>query len=286
MNSYISVFNPADDIALMGCYLWNQQVSSAFHPLVATVEITLRNALDQALASYTGQSCWWSGSSLKYKTFVPGGPVPKVITNIKNGLQSARSKAVTELKTRYNVTHPLPTPAQIISKTEFSVWENLLNDELNGPGLLFPQYLGKVFKGKWPYTKSLKTLLFASDATKVTREFRNRMYHHEPVWKRYGVTTEAQALLHLQDKMARILSLLQLLQPECVRMLEKNGVINALQRVCTVAEIRRYQHMLEAKNVRSLRQMRRVLQDCVVDQRAISIKTAYQGPRRFLIIPQ
>ncbi|MFC3339733.1 hypothetical protein [Paracandidimonas soli] len=50
VNSYQSVFQPANDVELMGVYLWNSYVCGTLYPLIGAVEITLRNAIDQALA--------------------------------------------------------------------------------------------------------------------------------------------------------------------------------------------------------------------------------------------
>ena len=51
INSYRSVFRPANDVELMGVYLWNTHVCGALYPLIGAVEVTLRNAIDQALAT-------------------------------------------------------------------------------------------------------------------------------------------------------------------------------------------------------------------------------------------
>ena len=45
IDSYQSVFHPADDVELMGVYLWNAHVCGALYPLMGAVEITLRNAI-------------------------------------------------------------------------------------------------------------------------------------------------------------------------------------------------------------------------------------------------
>lgn len=55
VNSYQSVFHPANDVELMGVYLWNAHVCGALYPLMGAVEITLRNAIDQALAADLGR---------------------------------------------------------------------------------------------------------------------------------------------------------------------------------------------------------------------------------------
>jgi hypothetical protein len=70
----------------------------------------------------------------------------------------------------------------------------LLDSEFMGRGLIWPKYLGKVFAGLWPGTQGSHVLSFAYDLVATLREFRNRLFHHEPAWKRFGVLTEADAI--------------------------------------------------------------------------------------------
>jgi len=83
-------------VELMGVYLWNVHVCSALYPLIAAVEISLRNTIDQAL--------------------VAAHQAGLILAHVR---------------------------------------------------------------------RMVATL----------RDFRNRLFHHEPAWKRYGVLTEADANL-------------------------------------------------------------------------------------------
>ena len=51
-------------------------------------------------------------------------------------------------------------------------------------------------------------LAHVHDLVATLRDFRNRLFHHEPAWKRYGVLTETDALRHLEEKAAKAESLL------------------------------------------------------------------------------
>jgi len=46
ISSYQSVFQPVNDVELMGVYLWNTYVGGALYPLIGAVEVSLRNAID------------------------------------------------------------------------------------------------------------------------------------------------------------------------------------------------------------------------------------------------
>ncbi|WP_286899685.1 hypothetical protein [Achromobacter sp. UBA2119] len=64
ISSYQSVFLPNNDVELMGVYLWNMLVCGALYPLISAVEISLRNAIDQALVAELGRF-WWAGGKLR-----------------------------------------------------------------------------------------------------------------------------------------------------------------------------------------------------------------------------
>lgn len=71
ISSYQTVFQPANDVELMGAYLWNAHVCGALYPLMGAVEVTLRNAIDQALVADLGRF-WWAGGKLRYRSYAAG----------------------------------------------------------------------------------------------------------------------------------------------------------------------------------------------------------------------
>lgn len=54
INSYQKVFRPANDIELMGVYLWNAHACGAIYPIIGAAEVSLRNAIDNALRPVLG----------------------------------------------------------------------------------------------------------------------------------------------------------------------------------------------------------------------------------------
>lgn len=102
VNSYQSVFQPANDVELMGVYLWNSYVCGTLYPLIGAVEITLRNAIDQALATDLG-AFWWSGARLRYRSYTPGATAPYVVQAVHDNLAKAARKYIGEVRSRYRV---------------------------------------------------------------------------------------------------------------------------------------------------------------------------------------
>src|SRR5690606_23062842 len=110
-----------------------------------------------------------------------------------------------------------------------STWEYMLNHEFMGDKLIWPSRLGTVFAGPWPSTHAGTVLTHASDLVSTVREFRNRLSHHEPAWKRFGIVKEADALLHLQEKITKIESLIALIHPENIKLIERNGLLEMVR---------------------------------------------------------
>lgn len=150
VNSYQSVFHPANDVELMGVYLWNAHVCGALYPLMGAVEITLRNAIDQALAADLGRF-WWAGGKLRYRSFAPGMDAPHPVQAVRDNFAKATRNYAAEQRRRHAVRgNVTPHHHGVIAKTEFSTWEFLLDGEFMGRGLIWPKHMSGVFRGPWP----------------------------------------------------------------------------------------------------------------------------------------
>src|SRR5690606_1335672 len=251
-NSYQSVFHPANDVELMGVYLWNAHVCGTLYPLMGAVEITLRNAIDQALVADLGRF-WWAGSKLRYRSFASGVDAPHLVQALRENFAKATRNYAAEQRRRHAVRgNVAPHHHGIIAKTEFSTWEFLLDAEFMGRGLIWPKHLSGVFRGSWPVHQASAMLAHVHGLVATLRDFRNRLLHHEPAWKRYGVRTEADALQHLQEKIGKVENLLALIHPENLRLLQANGLLRDAYRACTGAEIRRFQHRVQVHQIDSL----------------------------------
>lgn len=285
INSYQCVFHPESDVELMGAYLWNSHVSSAIYPLVGTAEITLRNAIDRALKEHLGKF-WWSGNRLHYRSFMPGAPVPRAVQSVRDNFARATQKFAAEQRSRHGVRgRVVPTHHGVVAKTEFSTWEFMLDHEFMGNNLIWPSRLGTVFAGTWPTRQAATMLTYVRDLVSTVREFRNRLFHHEPAWKRFSVSTEADALHHLHEKIDRIESLVRLIHPESLRLLERNGLLRAARRACTAHEIRRFQHLAEVHKIGSMRKLTALVNRCNTNDAIFSAKVHQGRQQRFLLTP-
>lgn len=210
IQSYQTVFQPPDDTALMGVYLWNAHVCGAFYPLISAAEVTLRNAIDHASVASLGRF-WWTSNKLHYRSFVTQAQAPHAVKALRENFALATRAHLAEQRRRPETQRAQALPhSGVIAKTAFSTWEFILDREFLGRGLVWPKHMPQVFRGQWPAPRAGVVLDHARRLVSTLRDFRNRLSHHEPIWKRYGVSTETDAL----------------------RVLQANGLPQAARRAC------------------------------------------------------
>lgn len=266
-------------------YIWNTHVCGALYPLISMAEITLRNAIDQALMADLG-TFWWSGARLRHRSHQAGIVLPHAVQAVHDNFIKASRKYIAEVRSRHRVRgHITPSHAGVLAKTEFSTWEFLLDAEFMGRGLIWPKHLSTVFRGHWPSHQASIVLAHARDLVATLRDFRNRLFHHEPAWKRYGVRTEADALQHLQEKICKAESLLALIHPESLRLLQTNGLLRDAHRACTAAEIRRFQHLVQTHQIDSLDMLAGLVMRCTQENSVLTARVRQEPQQRFLILP-
>lgn len=284
LNSYAPIFKHADDLELVGAYLWNMHVCASLYPLLTAAEVTLRNSIDAALTNSLGRF-WWSRSRLHYRSFGQGGNEPFAVSALKNNFSKAANQVRRDKRDRYSIRNARPTHHEVIAKTEFSTWEFILDHEFMGPNLIWPAHLGSVFRGTWPTSRASNMLSSTKDLVKTVREFRNRVSHHEPVWKRFGVRDEAEAIAHLHEKIGKIKQLVSLISPEKEQLILKNGLLSNAERMCSISELRRFQHNIETHKVKSISKLSKLSKQANDDNSTKKITLYKYGKTQFLLQP-
>ncbi|MFT4248297.1 MAG: hypothetical protein QM581_09700, partial [Pseudomonas sp.] len=128
-------------------------------------------------------------------------------------------------------------------------------------------------------------LAHVHDLVATLRDFRNRLFHHEPAWKRYGVLTEADALQHLQEKISKVENLLALIHRENLRLLQANGLLRDAHRACTSAEIRRFQHLAQVHQIDSLDVLAGLVARSTQENSVLTALMQPEPQQSFLILP-
>lgn len=127
-------------------------------------------------------------------------------------------------------------------------------------------------------------LQLCKDRVSFVRNFRNRVFHHEPAWKRFGVTNEQQAVVHLHEKIGKITELISWISPEKIDLLEKSGVIRTAYRACSLAEIGRFKYQSRTSTVNSMAKLIKIAEACSAGDEVSRI--AVYGKRKSVYIRQ
>jgi len=289
LTSYENVFQTTNDIELMGVYLWSQHISGVLYPLLSCVEVSLRNAIDRALTQKLGLF-WWRQDVLRCKAELKGRPATRPLIAIRENFDSANRAYIRDMKEILGKHAIIPnaTHHDLIARTEFSTWEFLFDHQdyqFLDHQLIWPGQLSNVFLGAWPHTSTKQMVQHVGQQIKQVRLFRNRLAHHEPIWKRYGVGNEADAIQSIHDRIATIESLIKLIHPEYHRMLIVNGLVPSAYRAASSSEIRRFQHLARVEKINSKRKLKRLVSEATNSDKIIQATVHSNRHRRFLITP-
>lgn len=143
---------------VLGRYRWNAALSMALHPALGLLEVTLRNALHQAIAGDRGTETWYE---------LPHGVLePREQTSIASAKDELRKQ-----QKPYE-------PGRVVAELKLGFWVSLLSR--NYEQRLWPRLLKTIF----PYLpRSDRTRATVSGRFQEIRRLRNRVSHHEPIYR-------------------------------------------------------------------------------------------------------
>ncbi|HWA90087.1 MAG TPA: hypothetical protein VG889_08645 [Rhizomicrobium sp.] len=178
----------------MRLYLWNAAVGQSFRFPLQTVEVALRNAVNDALIAIFGDE-WWKSPSCR--------------THLGPNRRSEIDKAETRIRNVYGI---VPNTDQIMASLMFGFWAALTNTR---------------YDRIWPARRfaALPNLPANTSFEGVARtaeqiqNLRNRIFHHEPLLGR-----------DLLDDYAQISNLLGWICPQTNVWMRKNSCAPAVVR--------------------------------------------------------
>ncbi len=146
-------------------YTWNTAISAAFYGPLQALEVALRNAMNHELARVYGQA-WYD--------------------NQKAGLDDNCLSQIKREKEYLRKNNFPANPPQMIASLSFGFWVSLLgrgsliaNTKANYEMTLWRPALRPAF----PHTKRL-TRAHIHERLKFLKTLRNRIAHHEPIFRR------------------------------------------------------------------------------------------------------
>ena len=139
-------------------YLWNAHVGEAFHLPIQAVEVALRNSINKGLSNVWGEN-WWRD--------------PHFLRHAEREQVSDIETAKVRIKRRNKVL----CNGQIVATLSFGFWVAMLRPRYNPP--VWSSNLRVVF----PNLPEDKTRYDLADSAKQSADLRNRIWHHEPIFR-------------------------------------------------------------------------------------------------------
>ena len=158
MEKYFARY-PDDDAKAIKYYQDNILISEAFYPLLTVFEVALRNSLNRELTSFFGTEEWY-----KSITSTPG------LSDLNN--------TVTMAKRHISKRNEDITASKVVAELTLGFWVQLLNAD-------YERILWKDLRRAFPFMPKAERIRHnVSAPINRIRDFRNRIFHHEPVcWK-------------------------------------------------------------------------------------------------------
>ena len=136
-------------------YIWNIEVSSAFWGGFHMLEVSIRNAVHTKFVEYAMMEDWWEAD------------IP---------IHKAERNSILDAQRKVNELQDLPTPGHVIAELHFGFWVGLFANKYHSA--LWVNRLENAFPN---YSGTRKNL--HADLERL-RKLRNRIAHHEPIYKR------------------------------------------------------------------------------------------------------
>jgi len=189
---------PNDEQKAIAHYRSNIELSESFYPILSIFEVSLRNILNRELTKHFGTNDWY----LKIAS-VPG------LKNLKNSINTAKRHIANRNETI--------TANKVIAELTLGFWVRLFNAE-------YELTLWKPLRKAFPHLKKSKRQRnnVSAPINKI-RDFRNRVFHYEPIsWN----------LDRLQETHIRILTVMSWINKDLPKVVEEvNRVDEIIQRI-------------------------------------------------------
>ncbi|WP_460237214.1 Abi family protein [Aurantivibrio plasticivorans] len=232
LNTYSNFFAPADQIELFGCYLWSKEVAGAFFPLLQVLEITLRNAIHKEARNALGPY-WFDNVATRPQRRLSASQ-HRHVQHLADSIRNARTEIRRDLNMPRTAT---VSEDRIIAKVTFGFWTNLFSaafDVNRNPRALWPNLLRPVFPNAPQGHRDRATMQGKLLAIKT---FRNKAFHHEPIWNIGRPAGVIDAINKLQSTCDDISDMIKWISLDGLDLVERAGYISTIRRVCSLEHL-------------------------------------------------
>lgn len=219
--SYYELFlnykKPEDKI---GAYLAFQELSSNFFPVIQMIEVGLRNSINNVAKTHFQDEYWFLTMPISTKS--------------QRQVKEAERKAKNECGSDY-------TSDDIICRLTLGFWVYMLDrdyrDTSSPSHLWSPENRDRVFKKPAnALGKSLSLRSLFDNYHKVLK-LRNRLFHHEPIWKKHKCRDVQTAVQNVKKDYDFLIEMLNCISPVKTSILKCIDIPNKLHNNCTVEYI-------------------------------------------------
>lgn len=213
LDSYKGYFHTNSLEESIGMYMWNGELSACFATLISIFEITLRNRVHRAMSlHYSNGNNNGPSASFHWYNRIWGQLKPRNQGQIDNVRYEGPPR-------RRVLCDPAPSPDEIVSRVSFGFWSTMLGSidrRVNFADKILPAIFPNHSLNAQPldWTDNSKRGLALAFIYELNT-FRNRIAHHEPIWKFAAVYDGAKLIypssINLADSLVRLQRILSLL---------------------------------------------------------------------------
>lgn len=282
LSSYETSIATENDAQLFGAYSWNLSIVGAFYPLLQIIEVSLRNTIDSAAQQHHidngGEGHWFDSPKYTQEFNEQQQPLTaEQVKKFKSKILSAKKSARDALEEK-GASNTSPSRDQIISQTDFSTWEYILDKHFydgSDASFLWPRCMVKCFK-KLPRYAQRNPAFHQRDIIRrrieEVRSFRNRISHNEPAWKLADGKNKELIISSLTDKLDRMMELLYWISPKFHAYTQDIGIESRIRQLLSVRELERYMHSYTVEEINDLGELHTLLNGVNSENKKINIR--------------
>lgn len=250
LSSYGKYLGTTNLAEAYGAYMWSTAVSTAFTPLIQTIEIALRNSINATLGSQNQHGPNWfetwvtaEANHLRSRNRLAGqSEGERLIAKAKAKVrQRDQAEAQRNGTGRLPVTY-VPAWQSVLAELTFGFWVRFLTRwywDVNHNTKLWPNHIAAVFPGA---PTSMHAVGMLHKSFEQALDIRNRIHHQEPLWKHHTVANIDDAIAYLKGRLNLCLDNLDYIGRDQKLALQKFGVIAAIDEICTKDAFFRFTH--------------------------------------------
>lgn len=249
LQTYSRLTGTSDLSTLIGAYQWNKRVSAAIYPILQCLEVTLRNAVHKAATSHFGTPDWYDpitklAGNDKFKADIAKNPwkdnqfYRKGVSNNpkRNGRKHWKShheNMIEQAKKKLANSNKTPTADAVIAELMFGFWVGLFESQYNDiqtTTRLWPHLDSIVFPHLQPANRTHSQVY---SKLKQIKDLRNRLSHHEPIWKHRTVNNAQSSINYLSQITEEMIQLIGGMSKHRKELLFQSGQISYFRGVCS-----------------------------------------------------